>query len=293
MMTSLFKGAAVAITTPFSHDEVDYATFEKHVNFLIEEGLQALFVNGTTGEGSTLTEEERLNLIRLALKVSNGRVPIIANTGTNDTRASLSHSLKAKEAGADAIMLITPYYNKTSQRGLIKHFTLIADAVGLPVVLYNVPSRTNMTIEPETLVELAKNPHIVALKDATGDMEYLRQCKELLPSDFAIYSGNDDAIIPFFEGGGDGVISVLANATPKEFQEIYTTFQENPAKAKELFEQILPLIKSLSVDINPMPIKALVNHLGYAEDEVRLPLVELEDDARAPIEQAYHAFKGE
>lgn len=292
-MSQLFEGSAVAITTPFSHGEVDYDAFERHVNFLVDNDTQAIFVNGTTGEGSTLTEEEKLNLIRLSVKVANGRIPIIANTGTNDTRASLSHSLKAKEAGADAIMLITPYYNKTNQRGLIKHFTVIADEVGLPVVLYNVPSRTNMTIEPETLVELAKNPHIIALKDATGDMEYLGKCKSLLPSDFSIYSGNDDSIIPFFEHGGNGVISVLANATPKEFQEIYTTFQENPAEANELFNQLLPLIKSLSVDINPMPIKALVNYIGYAEDEVRLPLVELEADAREPIVKTYHEFKGE
>lgn len=292
MMTQLFKGSAVAVTTPFSHGEVDYDTFERHVNFLIDEGAQALFVNGTTGEGSTLTEEERLNLIRLSVKASDGRVPIIANTGTNDTKASLSHSLKAKEAGANAIMLITPYYNKTSQRGLIKHFNLIADAVELPVVLYNVPSRTNMTIDVETLVELAKNPYIVALKDATGEMDCLSQCKMRLPNNFSIYSGNDDAIIPFFEHGGDGVISVIANATPKEFQDIYTTYQTNPKEAKDLFEKIKPLINSLSIDINPMPIKALVNYVGYAENEVRLPLVELEEDVRQPIIQAYQEFKG-
>lgn len=292
-MNPLFRGTAVAITTPFINDEVDYETYERHVNFLIDNGIQALFVNGTTGEGSTLTEEERLNLIRLSVKASNGRVPIIANTGTNDTKASLAHSLKAKEAGADAIMLITPYYNKTNQRGLIKHFTLIADAVGLPVVLYNVPARTNMTIEPETLVELAKNPHIIALKDATGDMEYLTRCKELLPSDFSIYSGNDDAILPFYERGGDGVISVIANATPREFQDIYEEFLENPASSKALFQQIEPLIKSLSVDVNPMPIKALVNYMGYAADEVRLPLVELELETREPIIKAYQTLKGE
>lgn len=292
-MTSLFKGTGVAITTPFTNNEVDYDTFERHVEFLISNGVQGLFVNGTTGEGSTLTEEEQINLIRLALKVSNGRVPVIANTGTNDTRVSLKRSLQAKEAGADAIMLITPYYNKTSQRGLIKHFTLIADAVGLPVVLYNVPSRTNMTIEPETLVELAKNPHIIALKDATGDMDYLETCRTLLPNDFSFYSGNDDAILPFFAHGGDGVISVLANATPREFQDIYTQYQTNPDEATALFETLLPLINSLSVDVNPMPIKALLNHIGYADDELRLPLVELEEEARQPIIKTYHEFKGE
>lgn len=292
-MNPLFRGTAVAITTPFKNEAVDYDTYERHVNFLIDNGIQALFVNGTTGEGSTLTEEEKLNLIRLSVKVANGRVPIIANTGTNDTKASLEHSLKAKEAGADAIMLITPYYNKTNQRGLIKHFTKIADAVELPVVLYNVPSRTNMTIEANTLVDLAKNPYIIALKDATGDMDYLVRCKQLLPNDFSIYSGNDDAILPFYERGGDGVISVIANATPREFQDIYETYQTNTETAIKLFKEIEPLIRSLSVDVNPMPIKALVNHMGYAADEVRLPLVELELNEREPIIKTYQAFKGE
>jgi len=292
-MNPLFRGTAVAITTPFKNEAVDYDTYERHVNFLIDNGIQALFVNGTTGEGSTLTEEEKLNLIRLSVKVANGRVPIIANTGTNDTKASLEHSLKAKEAGADAIMLITPYYNKTNQRGLIKHFTKIADAVELPVVLYNVPSRTNMTIEANTLVDLAKNPYIIALKDATGDMDYLVRCKQLLPNDFSIYSGNDDAILPFYERGGDGVISVIANATPREFQDIYETYQTNTETATKLFKEIEPLIRSLSVDVNPMPIKALVNHMGYAADEVRLPLVELELNEREPIIKTYQAFKGE
>ncbi|ULG72268.1 4-hydroxy-tetrahydrodipicolinate synthase [Macrococcus brunensis] len=290
---TLFTGTAVAITTPFKDGAVDYATFEQHVEFLIANGMQSIFVNGTTGEGSTLNEEEKLNLVKLAVKVAAGRVPIVVGTGSNNTAASIEHSLKVKEAGADAIMLITPYYNKTNQRGLIAHFTAIADAVELPVVLYNVPARTNMTIEPETVVELAAHPYIVALKDATGDTDYLEQVRDAVPDGFALYSGNDDSIIPFYERGGDGVISVVANAVPAEFQAIYETYATDPQEAERLFNQVSPLIDALSVDVNPMPIKALVTELGYANGELRLPLVPLERAESEVIHEAYKKYKGE
>ncbi|TDL98084.1 4-hydroxy-tetrahydrodipicolinate synthase [Macrococcus brunensis] len=290
---TLFRGTAVAITTPFKEGAVDYETFERHVEFLIDNGMQSIFVNGTTGEGSTLNEEEKLKLVELAVKVSDGRVPIIVGTGSNNTAATIEHSLKVKEAGADAIMLITPYYNKTNQRGLIAHFTAIADAVELPVVLYNVPARTNMTIEPETVKILGENKYIVALKDATGDMNYLEQVKELGMEDFALYSGNDDSIIPFYERGGDGVISVVANAVPAEFQAIYETYASDPAEAQRLFDKVSPLIDALGIDVNPMPIKALVTELGYANGEVRLPLVPLEAADSKVIHEAYKAYKGE
>ncbi|TDM13393.1 4-hydroxy-tetrahydrodipicolinate synthase [Macrococcus bovicus] len=290
---TLFTGTAVAITTPFKDGAVDYATFERHVEFLITNGMQSIFVNGTTGEGSTLNEEEKLNLVKLAVRVAAGRVPIVVGTGSNNTAASIEHSLKVKAAGADAIMLITPYYNKTNQRGLIAHFTAIADAVELPVVLYNVPARTNMTIEPETVVKLAAHPHIVALKDATGDMRYLEQVRAAVSDEFALYSGNDDSIIPFYARGGDGVISVVANAVPAEFQAIYETYATDPQEAERLFNQVSPLIDALGVDVNPMPIKALVTALGYANGEVRLPLVPLEQADSAAIHQAYKTYKGE
>ncbi|WJP98093.1 4-hydroxy-tetrahydrodipicolinate synthase [Macrococcus bovicus] len=290
---TLFTGTAVAITTPFKDGAVDYATFERHVEFLIANGMQSIFVNGTTGEGSTLNEEEKLNLVKLAVKVAAGRVPIVVGTGSNNTAVSIEHSLKVKEAGADAIMLITPYYNKTNQRGLIAHFTAIADAVELPVVLYNVPARTNMTIEPETVVKLAAHPHIVALKDATGDMRYLEQVRAAVSDEFALYSGNDDSIIPFYARGGDGVISVVANAVPAEFQAIYETYATDPQEAERLFNQVSPLIDALGVDVNPMPIKALVTELGYANGEVRLPLVPLEQADSEVIHQAYKTYKGE
>ncbi|MGK0554064.1 4-hydroxy-tetrahydrodipicolinate synthase [Macrococcus capreoli] len=288
-----FNGTAVAITTPFLNYEVDYATFERHIQFLIDNDIQAIFVNGTTGEGSTLTEEEKLKLVEIAVRTANKRVPIIVGTGTNNTQATIDHSLKVKALGADGIMLITPYYNKTNQRGLIEHFTTIADKVQLPVVLYNVPSRTNMTIEPETVEILAQHPYIYALKDATGDLDYTRAVKSRVPEAFKLYCGNDDIIIPFYAAGGDGVISVIANAIPKEFQQIYTTFKTEQSLAEQQFNAINPLLNALSVDINPMPIKALVTQIGFANGELRLPLVPLLDEEQQHIQSVYQQFKSQ
>lgn len=291
-MNPIFKGTAVAITTPFNQGIVDYKAFKSHVDFLIDHDIQAIFVNGTTGEGSTLTEEEKLNLVKLAVKTANGRVPIIVGTGTNDTKTSVDHSLKVKEAGADGIMLITPYYNKTNQRGLLEHFTTIANATKLPVVLYNVPARTGMTIEVETAKILAENPYIYALKDATGDLAYFQNLKESLPQDFFIYSGNDDLILPFYEKGGDGVVSVIANAVPSEFETIYREYQKNPLIAQKLFDQIKPLVVQIGCDINPIPVKALVSHLGFGKNELRLPLVSLDEEQEQLVIEAYQEFKG-
>ena len=292
-MNPQFRGTAVAITTPFNQGEVDYKVFERHIEFLIQEGTQAIFVNGTTGEGSTLTEEEKILLVKLAVKTANKRVPIIVGTGTNDTSASVKHSLKIKEAGADGIMLITPYYNKTNQRGLIQHFTTIADSVQLPIVLYNVPSRTGMTIEVETLKKLSGNSYIYALKDATGDLNYFDELRKELPQDFLIYSGNDDSIIPFYEKGGDGVISVVANILPGEFESIYRTYHKNQETAKKQFSQIKSLVTELACDVNPIPIKALVSHIGFGNNELRLPLVSLTKEQEDLVISTYETYRGE
>lgn len=290
-MTKLFQGTGVAITTPFKDGAVDYETFEQHIEFLISNQIQSLFVNGTTGEGSTLTKDEQIKLVETAVRIADKRVPVYAGSGTNDTAASIQHSLNVKKAGADGIMLITPYYNKTNQRGLIAHFNAIADAVELPVILYNVPSRTNVTIEPETVKILSDNPYIVALKDATGDMQYLEAVKSLVPEHFGLYSGNDDSFIEFLNHGGDGIISVVANAIPKEFQEIYTAYQSNPDDAGDLFAEVSPLIEALSVDINPMPIKALITYLGFADGSLRLPLVPLTPHETKAIIHVYEQIK--
>ncbi len=291
-MSHIFNGVGVALTTPFTNEDVDYEAFENHIDFLIENGVKSIIINGTTAENPTLTTEERNTLLECGIKKVNGRVPVIAGTGTNNTQASIDASIKAKELGADAIMLITPYYNKTSQRGLIAHFTKIADEVALPVVLYNVPSRTNMTIDIETVLKLSENPYIVALKDATGDLEYAKTLKQQLPSDFALYSGNDDNMLDYYQLGGAGLISVVANAIPQETQQLYDyVVNDQLEQANTLNRDITELLDHLSVDVNPVPIKLLTSELGFGRYEVRLPLVTLEEQERNVLSEAFTNFK--
>ncbi|MFD7034593.1 4-hydroxy-tetrahydrodipicolinate synthase [Mammaliicoccus sciuri] len=291
-MSHIFNGVGVALTTPFTNEDVDYEAFENHIEFLIDNGVKSIIINGTTAENPTLTTEERNTLLECGIKKVNGRVPVIAGTGTNNTQASIDASIKAKELGADAIMLITPYYNKTSQRGLIAHFTKIADEVALPVVLYNVPSRTNMTIDVETVLKLSENPYIVALKDATGDLEYAKTLKQQLPSDFALYSGNDDNMLDYYQLGGAGLISVVANAIPQETQQLYDyVVNDQLEQANTLNRDITELLNHLSVDVNPVPIKLLTSELGLGRYEVRLPLVTLEEQERKVLSEAFTKFK--
>ncbi|MCD8897644.1 4-hydroxy-tetrahydrodipicolinate synthase [Mammaliicoccus sciuri] len=291
-MSHIFNGVGVALTTPFTNEDVDYEAFENHIEFLIDNSVKSIIINGTTAENPTLTTEERNTLLECGIKKVNGRVPVIAGTGTNNTQASIDASIKAKELGADAIMLITPYYNKTSQRGLIAHFTKIADEVALPVVLYNVPSRTNMTIDIETVLKLSENPYIVALKDATGDLEYAKTLKQQLPSDFALYSGNDDNMLDYYQLGGAGLISVVANAIPQETQQLYDyVVNDQLEQANTLNRDITELLNHLSVDVNPVPIKLLTSELGFGRYEVRLPLVTLEEQERKVLSEAFTKFK--
>ncbi|MBF9298659.1 4-hydroxy-tetrahydrodipicolinate synthase [Mammaliicoccus sciuri] len=291
-MSHIFNGVGVALTTPFTNEDVDYEAFENHIEFLIDNGVKSIIINGTTAENPTLTTEERNTLLECGIKKVNGRVPVIAGTGTNNTQASIDASIKAKELGADAIMLITPYYNKTSQRGLIAHFTKIADEVALPVVLYNVPSRTNMTIDIETVLKLSENPYIVALKDATGDLEYAKTLKQQLPSDFALYSGNDDNMLDYYQLGGAGLISVVANAIPQETQQLYDyVVNDQLEQANTLNRDITELLDHLSVDVNPVPIKLLTSELGFGRYEVRLPLVTLEEQERNVLSESFTKFK--
>lgn len=290
-MVHIFEGVGVALTTPFTHNEIDYIALRKHVNYLIDNNVKSIVVNGTTAENPTLTEDEKNQVLEEVVNTVNGRIPVIAGTGTNNTQKSIQASVKARELGADAIMLITPYYNKTNQRGLIQHFTTIADAAKLPVVLYNVPSRTNMTIEVDTVVELSKNEYIVALKDATNDFDYLATLQQKLDLDnFALYSGNDDNIVRYFNDGGHGVISVIANVIPKAIQNLYEASQQND-DVEALYQPIGTLLGALSVDVNPIPIKVLTTVEGFGNYEVRLPLVTLEDDDRKSLEDAYNQYK--
>lgn len=287
-MSHIFEGTGVALITPFSNGEVDYEAIKRQVHFLIDNHIQSIVVNGTTAENPTLTDEEKDRILTTVIEENAQRVPIIVGTGTNNTQKSIEASLRAKALGADAIMLITPYYLKTSQRGLVAHFEAIANATELPVVLYNVPSRTNSTIEVDTVVRLSENPYIVALKDATNDFNYLAELQQRLDTDkFALYSGNDDNIVSYYEQGGHGVISVVANVIPKEFQQIYTNVKDRVAR----FEPIATLLDAMSVDINPIPIKYLAALEGFGQYEVRLPLVPLNNEEQQQLKAVYHQFK--
>ncbi|HCU1227886.1 TPA: 4-hydroxy-tetrahydrodipicolinate synthase [Staphylococcus aureus] len=290
-MTHLFEGVGVALTTPFTNNKVNLEALKAHVNFLLENNAQAIIVNGTTAESPTLTTDEKERILKTVIDLVDKRVPVIAGTGTNDTEKSIQASIQAKALGADAIMLITPYYNKTNQRGLVKHFEAITDAVKLPVMLYNVPSRTNMTIEPETVEILSQHPYIVALKDATNDFEYLEEVKKRIDTNsFALYSGNDDNVVEYYQRGGQGVISVIANVIPKEFQALYDA-QQSGLDIQDQFKPIGTLLSALSVDINPIPIKALTSYLEFGNYELRLPLVSLEDTDTKVLREAYDTFK--
>ncbi|MFL2119568.1 4-hydroxy-tetrahydrodipicolinate synthase [Marinilactibacillus psychrotolerans] len=286
-MTHLFTGIGAAVTTPFSEGDVDYKNFRKHLAFLKENHIQSFIVNGTTGEGSTLTSEEKTELLKVSLEVSDGQVPVIAGTGSNNTKMSIQASQEAEELGVDGLLVITPYYNKTSQRGLLAHFTAIADAVNIPVILYDVPARTGMTIEPETLRVLAEHPNIVGLKDATGDLTHLSRLQSVVNNSFAFYSGNDDLALPFLSQGGHGLISVAANVLPKEYQEMFESVKTNLDKANLLYKDLFPLLEVLSIDVNPIPVKVLTSFLGFGDYEVRLPLVTLEEVDQIAIIETY------
>lgn len=287
-MTRLFTGAAAAVTTPFSKDSVDYDSFKNHLTYLKKNNIQAFIVNGTTGESATLTRKEKTTLLSIAIDVADGDIPVIAGTGSNNTQESILHSKEAEKLGVDGLLVITPYYNKTSQKGLIAHFSAIAEAVSIPVILYDVPARTGMTIAPETLEVLVKqHDNIVGLKDATGDLAHLNRLQYVVDEGFSFYSGNDDLALPFYSLGGHGLISVIANALPKEYQEMYEAAQKRPKQAAQINHKLFPLVDALNVDVNPIPIKALINHLGFGEYSLRLPLVPLEKDAQTVLTELF------
>ncbi|WP_404452230.1 4-hydroxy-tetrahydrodipicolinate synthase [Virgibacillus necropolis] len=290
-MAHLFTGIGTAVATPFYNNKVDYDSFKRHLEFLIENNIQCLVINGTTGEASTLSREEKNHLLEIAVETAAGRVPVIAGTGSNSTEASIEASKDAKAIGVDGLMLITPYYNKTSQRGLIQHFTTIVDAVDLPAILYNVPARTGMTIAPETVQTLSTHKNIVGLKDATGDFNYFSEVKLLADESFAFYSGNDDAALPFLALGGDGLISVAANALPNEYQTMYEHSLDNFEEARAIHYRLYPLLTALNVDVNPIPIKALTAHLGFGNYELRLPLVPLEEIEQQKLIHEFDSLK--
>lgn len=276
MTNSIFTGAAAAIVTPMNKDgSVNYGKLEEIIEKQINGGTDAIVICGTTGESSTLTDEEHLDCIKFAVEKTAGRIPVIAGTGSNDTAYAIEMSGDAEKAGADALLLVTPYYNKTSQRGLAAHFTAIADAVNIPVILYNVPSRTGCKIEINTYKELAKHKNIVAAKEACGDISFIAQLAA--ETDLDIYSGNDDQIVPIMALGGKGVISVASNIIPKEVHDMTMYALEGNFKAAaEMQLKYLGLMKALFCDVNPIPVKEAMNLMGMEVGECRLPLIKME-----------------
>lgn len=274
-MKLLFEGVSAAVTTPLKNDEVDYDSLERHLNFLKDHNVQAFIMNGTTGESSTLTADEKKESLKVALKVADGDIPVIAGTGTNNTKTTIEESLAAQKLGVDGLLVITPYYNRTTQEGAIKHFTTVADAVDLPIILYDVPARTGMTITADTVAELSKHSNIVGLKDATGDMANLTRMLTKVQNGFAFYGGNDDIALPFYGAGGHGLISVVANVLPKEHQKLYELAQTNHKKAVTLNNALFPFSDIIGEDLNPLSIKAVTSHLGFGDYELRLPLYPL------------------
>ena len=272
----MFTGSAVAIATPFKDGQVDMESFEKLLDFQLQSKTQGIVVLGTTGEASTLSGQERESLIRKTMDKVQGKIPVIVGAGSNDYEKAVSFSKQAKKLGADGLLLVTPYYNKATQQGLEAYYGGIAKQVDLPIILYNVPSRTNVNIEPETVEKLSKIPNIVGIKEAGGDLAQVLEIKRRVPRDFKIYSGNDDQILPICASGGHGVISVVANIIPNQVQELCEAVQNEDLKtAVKKQTDMLPLIQQVFAEINPIPIKAAISLLGMGKNELRLPLTPL------------------
>lgn len=277
MKNTVFTGAATAIVTPLTEKGIDFEKFGKLIDWQIEEGIDAIVVAGTTGEASTLTDDEHKEAIRFAVERSAGRVPIIAGTGSNDTAYAIDLTRYACEVGADAVLLVTPYYNKATQKGLIASFSAIADASDKPCILYNVPSRTGCNLLPSSVKELAKHPNIVAIKEASGNISQIAELARLCGEDIDIYSGNDDQIIPILSLGGKGVISVLSNLLPKETSRMCRKYFEGNVKgALKMQLDYLPLVDALFSEVNPIPVKAAMSAMGYCDNYLRLPLTPME-----------------
>ena len=278
---SIFKGVATALVTPLTKDGVDYDAFGKLIEWQIAEGIDALVICGTPGESSTLTDEEHRAVLKYAMEKAAGRVPMIAGTGSNDTSYAIELTRYAAGLGYNGVLLVTPYYNKTTQDGLVAMFTAIADACDVPVILYNVPSRTGMNIEPATYAKLADHPNIYAIKEANGNISKIVETAALVGDKLDIYSGNDDQIVPIMACGGMGVISVLSNVVPKQTVEICRKFfAGDVAGAMQLQKQYLDLTNALFSEVNPIPAKAAMAALGFCENYVRLPLVPMSESKR-------------
>lgn len=274
----IFKGSGVALITPFNEDgKINFEKLGELVEFHIENNTDAIIACGTTGEASTLDDEEHLAVIKYVIDKVDKRIPVIAGTGGNDTNHSIYMSQQAEKLGTDALLVITPYYNKGNKSGIKKHFEAIAASVKIPIIMYNVPGRTCVNMAPSLVAELAKLDNIVAIKEASGDLAQVAEIARLVPDDFAIYSGNDDSILPLLSLGGHGVISVLANICPKETHDlVYKFFEGDLESSRKLQLEMKPLIDALFIEVNPVPVKTAANLLGFNVGNLRLPLAEMD-----------------
>ena len=291
---AIFKGAGVAITTPFDNEgKVDYATFEKQIERQIEGGTDAIIVCGTTGESSTLDHEEHLAVIKYCAEVVDHRIPVVAGTGSNCTETAIYLSQEAEKFGVDGLLIVTPYYNKCTQKGLAEHYTMIAEAVHTPIIMYNIPGRTGgVTIQPETVISLVKNvENIVGVKDATGNLSGVAQLAHLADGSVDIYSGNDDQVVPILSLGGKGVISVLSNVAPRQTHDMCAKFFEGDVEGSRKIQlDAIPLINALFCEVNPIPVKKGMELLGIDTGYLRRPLTRMEDEHAVRLEKAMKDF---
>ncbi len=288
MKKLIFQGAGIAILTPmFPDGSINWEEFGRLIDWQIENSTDALIVCGTTGESPTLSAEEKVKLFRYAVERVNGRVPVIAGTGSNDTQKAIELSKEAKNAGADALLLVTPYYNKTSQRGLVAHYNAIADAVDLPQIVYHIPSRTGVTIAPKTFQELSKHPNIAAVKEASGNFAAIAQTRYLCGDELAFYSGEDGMIVPLLSLGGKGVISVLSHVAPKAVHDICALYFAGKVQESAAIQlDYMDLVQALFMDVNPIPVKEAVNMMGFAAGPCRMPLYPMAETDREVLAQA-------
>lgn len=288
----MFKGSGVAIVTPFTqNDEVNYEKLSELIEWQIQEGTDAIIACGTTGEAPTLSDDEHKLVIKHCVDVVAGRVPVIAGTGSNDTAYAIQMSKHAEEVGADGLLVVAPYYNKPTQRGLVANFEAIADAVKIPVILYNVQGRTGVNIEPQTVATLSKHPNIVGIKEASGNISQVAEIARLMPEDFYMWSGNDDMIVPLMSLRGDGVISVIANVAPKDTHDLVQLFLDGKYKeSTDLQLDMKPLVDALFCETNPIPVKTALNLMGKEVGHLRLPLFEMAEDTLARLKSELKAY---
>lgn len=291
MKKVLFEGCATAIATPFTESGVNYEDFGRLINFQIEEGIDALVVCGTTGESATMTDEERKETYRFAVEKVAGRIPVIIGTGSNCTATAIELTRYAESIGADGVLVVTPYYNKATQAGLVEHYKAIASNTNLPIIVYSVPSRTGVNVLPETCLELSKIPNIVAIKEASGNLSQVAEIAALCGDNLTIYSGNDDQTLPILSVGGKGVISVLSNVAPKKASKmVHDYLNGNFEDAKKAQLDSISLVKALFCEVNPIPVKAALNMLGYNFGTPRLPLTQLSEKNMTVLKQEMEKY---